>query len=230
MTDLELALRYMPILHFDALEPVALHTTAYTVFHTGAPSVSFPGRKIPALEGGCTIEYAFFYLYDIDHMYDLEHAWIMLDAQGEIRDAQGSFHGKYLNLLVPEMAGYLPPENGHVHVIVQPRKHAMQATPCMTMLCPGWKQCCEEAGGPVLIGNPFSARFSPTGKDLFVPTAQDDANSIRFLHEELSFVPSMDFSHTVKPQEVMTWQELYDLIPGWIAQECARLRERYGEV
>ena len=48
-------------------------------------------------------------------------------------------------------------------------------------LVPGWDSCCREAGGPVLIGNPFSAEYAPGGKDLFVPERRDDAHSIRYL-------------------------------------------------
>ena len=82
----------------------------------------------------------------------------------------------------------------------------------------------------MLIGNPFSAAWSPTGKDLFVPTPEDDRNSIRYLRESLSFEPSLDFSCVQMHTDLlMTWDALYEKIPGWIAGECARLKNVFGE-
>ena len=82
----------------------------------------------------------------------------------------------------------------------------------------------------MLIGNPFCAEFSPTGQDLFVPCHTDDAHSVRYLRENLAFTPSMSFVETRLDEKLyMPWEALFRLIPGWIAEECARLNELYGE-
>ena len=228
MTELELALRYAPIMHMDRNDTIPLRAVGYTVFRESAPSLSFPGRTVPVPQGGLTVEYACYFDYDIGHMYDLEHVWVMVDADGRVADAQGSFHGKYLNVLVPGWPGSLPPEDGHVQVFCQPGKHAFLAAGELTRLFPDWDTCCSRAEGPVLIGNPFCAAYSSTGKDLFVPSAEDNALSSRFLREELSFTPSLHF-RPFRPDAslFMPWPELYRAIPGWIRAECARLRERY---
>ena len=231
MTDLETARRYTPVLHFDRAEPIPLRAVGYTVFRETSVSRSFPKRtvKVPQ-EAECTVEYAFYFDYDIEHMYDLEHIWITVGKDGKVLNAEGSYHGKYLNLLIPDFPGCEGEENGHMHVFCQPGKHAMLASGIMTKLYPGWAECCREAGGPVLIGNPFSRAYSPTGEDLFVPTAQDDRNSVRYLRDALSFEPTLDFSTIRMPSDLlMTWDALYEKIPGWIAEECARLKKLFGE-
>jgi hypothetical protein len=53
-------------------------------------------------------------------MYDLEHIWVTVDADGQVIDAEGSFHGKYLKLLLPELPGALLPTQGRVHAFCQP--------------------------------------------------------------------------------------------------------------
>ncbi len=231
MTDREIALRYAPILHFDRAETIPLSAVGYTVFRKTADSLSFPGRRVAVPEGAAyTVEYALFWLYDSQHMYDLEHIWVTVSAEGAVMSAEGSFHGKYLNLL-PELPGCLPPENGHIHAFIQPGKHAVLAAGELTRLFPEWKTACTEAGGPVLIGNPFSARWAPGGKDLFIPSEADDDHSRRYLREHLSFTPTLDFSRTMKIEEAEPepWESLYTRIPGWIGAECRRLDTLYGE-
>ena len=182
MTDLETALRHAPILHFDRAETIPLKAVGYTVFRGTAESRSFPGRTVEVPEGAAyTVEYALFWLYDSQHMYDLEHIWVTVGNDGEPLAAEGSFHGKYLNLLVPEIPGALQPREKRVQAFCQPGKHAFLPAGALFRLVPGWDSCCREAGGPVLIGNPFSAEYAPGGKDLFVPERRDDAHSIRYL-------------------------------------------------
>lgn len=231
MTDAELALRFAPILHFDRAETIPLQAVGYTVFRETAPSQSFPGRTVPVPENAaCVIEYALFWLYDSQHMYDLEHIWVTVSSKDEVLNAEGSFHGKYLNLL-PELPGCLPPADGHVHAFIQPGKHAVLAAGALTRLVPGWREACTEAGGPVLIGNPFSARWSPSGKDLFVPSEADDRHSCRYLREVLSFTPTLDFAREelIGKALLEPWNVLYDRIPGWIAAECRRLDALYQD-
>ena len=229
LSDLALALRYAPILHFDENETIPVRAVGYTVFRETAKSDSFPKRVITVPQNGAVIEYAYYFDYDIEHMYDLEHIWVTVNAAGEVTAAEASFHGKYLVLLVPGLHGSIEPTDGHVHAFCQPGKHAFLPAGDLFRIVPRWDVCCDkEAGGPVLIGNPFCAAYSTTGKDLFVPTKTDDAHSIRYLRENLSFQPSMRFVETQLDESVyMTWETLFDRIPGWIREECARLNKLY---
>ena len=230
--DLALALRYAPIIHFDENDTIPLRAVGCTVFRETAPSLSFPKRMIRVPQGGqCVIEYAYYFDYDIQHMYDLEHVWVEVGKNGEPIGAEGSFHGKYLRMLVPQISGTLPPEGTHVHAFCQPGKHAFVAAGDLVRLVPEWYECCNvHAGGPVLIGNPFCAEYSPTGQDLFIPTREDDERSVRYIRERLAFQPSLRFREERPPESLyMLWEDLFHLIPGWIAQECERLKKRYGE-
>lgn len=230
--DLEIALRYAPYIHFDENETVFPRAVGYTVFRKTEKSVSFPKREITVPEGAAfVVEYAYYFDYDIEHMYDLEHIWVTVDREGHVLSSEASFHGKYLVLLVPGLHGAVPPTGDHVHAFCQPGKHAFLPAGDLFRIVPRWDVCCmEEAGGPVLIGNPFCAEYSPTHKDLFTPTPADDAHSRKYLREALSFRPAMRFRETVLADEIyMPWNELYALIPQWIAEECQRLSSLYGE-
>ena len=229
MTDLEIALRHAPILHFDRAETIPLRAAGYTVFWETGESRSFPGRTVKVPEGAAyTAEYALFWLYDSQHMYDLEHVWVTADTTGTVMSSEGSFHGKVLNLL-PGLPGCLAPEEGHVHAFVQPGKHAVLAAGELTRLFPEWRTACTEAGGPVLIGNPFSARWAPGGQDLFNPSAEDDTHSCRYLRETLRFEPTLAFSEgeILRKEMLEPWETLFEKIPGWIAEECRRLALMY---
>ena len=223
MSDRELTSQYLPIFHFDREETIPLRAVGWTIARTGRRSASFPKREIPVAEGGLTIEYACYWDYDIQHMYDLEHVWVMLDRDGGVLRAEGSFHGKYLNLWDPEMGriGALPPEKGRVHAFAQPGKHAFLPRGELTRLVPGWKESCrKEAGGPVLTGGPFEGRYQAT--------AAEDERSRRYIREQLAFDPTLAFIPGGEKAALMPWEELAEQIPGWIRAECRRLRELYG--
>lgn len=228
-TGLSMILRYAPTIHFDRGETVFPRAVGYTVFQETAQSASFPKRTVAVPEdAACVIEYAYYFDYDIEHMYDLEHIWVTVGRDGGVTAAEASFHGKYLVLLVPGLHGSLAPAEGHVQAFCQPGKHAFLPAGDLFRLVPGWDSCCRKAGGPVLIGNPFSAAYTPTGKDAFVPTEKNDAHSIRYLQENLAFQPTLEFMPRPLPEEIyMPWPTLYGLIPRWIADECRRLNELY---
>ncbi len=68
------------------------------------------------------IEYAIFYLTDIQHVYDLEHVWVYLDKNDNPLAVRGTQHG-----MVVYLYGFHKPvnmKNGHPILIVSPGKHA----------------------------------------------------------------------------------------------------------
>lgn len=231
-TEKAIALRYAPRIHFDERETIYPRAVGYTVFYETKKSASFPKREVQVpSDGAFVVEYAYYFDYDIEHMYDLEHIWVTVDKEGNVTYAEASFHGKYLVLLVPGLHGAVDMEEDRVHAFCQPGKHAFLPAGDLFRLVPRWDVCCgKEAGGPVLIGNPFCAEFSPTGKDLFTPAPSDDAHSIRYLKEKLSFTPSLHFEERELDESLyMPWTELFPLIPQWIGAECQRLNQLYGE-
>lgn len=224
MTNAELAARYLPIFCFDEAETIPLRAVGWTVFRETRRSDSFPKREVPVTFGAETaIEYACYWDYDIQHMYDLEHVWVYLDGENRVIRAEGSFHGKYLNLWAPglEKAGATAPEEGRVFAFSQPGKHAM--VPCgeLCRLVPDWDRCCREhAGGPVLVGGPFEGIYSAT--------EEEDRNSIRYIRENLCFVPTLRFRRGGEKALLLPWGELKEKIPEWVAAECGRLKKHYG--
>ena len=72
--DFELAAAYVPHLRYDKAEPFALQGIGYTIYHGTAKSPSCR-RVIEIPEGKTAIEYAFYYDFDIQHLYDLEHSF-----------------------------------------------------------------------------------------------------------------------------------------------------------
>ncbi len=229
--DVELALQYSPVIFFDVNETIFPRAVGVTRFTCRKQSLSFPKRWIDVPEDAAFVmEYAYYYDYDIEHMYDLEHIWVTVGKDGKTKSAEGSFHGKYLNLLVPEISGSLPLRNERVQAFCQPGKHAFLPAAELFRLVPRWRECCLEAGGPVLIGNPFCAEYAPGGKDLFIPKERDDRHSIRYLRENLSFRPKLQFREkTLDAALYRPWGELFSQIPDWISRECRRLDELYGK-
>lgn len=232
MTEREIALRYAPIIHFDRNETIPLRAVGYTVFRKTERSRSFPRRMVNVPENAAlVVEYAYYWDYDIDHMYDLEHIWVTVDHAGHVMASEGSFHGKYLTLLVPELSGATLPTDEHVHAYCQPGKHAFLPVGELFRMVPGWFECCNSmAGGPVLIGGPFEGKNNADGKNRFTPTAEDDAHSVRYLREHLAFTPTLDFTQSMPENVVyMTWEEMFRWIPGQVEAECARLKEIYAD-
>lgn len=216
MTDYEIVLRYAPLIHFDQNETIPLRAVGYTLCRKSAPSDSFPKRNL-LVGGRCAlvIEYAYYWDYDIQHMYDLEHIWVSVDADGQVMGAEGSFHGGFLPLYMP---GALPPEDGtHVHAFCQPGKHAFVGMGEVFRAMPFWKECCQEmAGGRVLVGGPFGGAYTPT--------QEDNRRCNVYIKNHLTFEPTLRFTQEA-PCGVpyMPWEELKARIPQWVRAECDRL-------
>lgn len=219
MDDQQLALNYAPIIHYDLGEPIPLKKVGYTVFREEARSDSFPKRTVRPARGGAVIEYALFWDYDIQHMYDLEHIWVWVDEDGYVIKAEASFHGKYLMLWEPDMDFALPPEDGRVHAFCQPGKHAFLPEGGLFRLVPGWQEnCMENAGGEVLVGGPFAGAYEPS--------EEDDARCATYIRAHLAFTPTLQFDKgTILPAGLLCpWAELKAWIPARIRELCANLR------
>ena len=216
MTDHEIALKYAPIVHFDKNETIPLRAVGYTLTRESIPSPSFPKRNI--LVGGrsvLAIEYAYYWDYDIQHMYDLEHIWVGVGADGQVVSAEGSFHGGFLPMFFPGISALT---GTHVHACCQPGKHAFAASGEMFRAMPHWKEyCAEMAGGDVLVGGPFSG--------VYAPSAEDNRLSRWYLKTHLTFEATLEFTGEAPADVVyLPWEELKTRIPDWIRAECERLR------
>ncbi len=218
MYDLDLAVKYAPLIHFDMAETIPLAAVGYTVFREETRSDSFPKRSIVPGECGLVIEYALYWDFDIQHMYDLEHIWVYVAADGRVTWAEGSFHGKYLTLWEPEMSFALQPEGTHVHAFCQPGKHAFLPDGQLFRLIPAWQDCCDAfSGGGVLVGGPFAGAYHAT--------PEEDARCAAYIRQHLAFRPTLRFTDGVPLNAALLrpWDALKAWIPGRIAQLCAEI-------
>lgn len=213
-----LALNYLPIIHYDYAETIPLQLVGYTVLEESCKSPSFRRElKLPP-NCQCIIEYAFYWNYDIQHMYDLEHIWCYVGNDGMLTHAEGSFHGHFLNLYAPEIP-CIPPTNGrHVHAYCQPGKHAFLPDGNLFRLYPFWEKCCtDNSGGKVLVGSPFNGIYEPSN--------DDNLRCNCWIRSHLSFRPTLKFEIVPIPEKnVISWDELYNAIPTMIVAECTRLK------
>lgn len=217
MDDRELALEYAPIVHFDRAESIPLRAVGFSVIRASGQSPSFQ-RELSVPEGArCVIEYQYYWDYDIQHMYDLEHIWVTVGDDGEPMSAEASFHGRYFKLWEQGLDCASQPEGRHVQAYCQPGKHAFLPDGQLFRLLPGWRAACtDEAGGGVLVGWPFVGKYAST--------PHKDELVMRHIRDTLCFEPTLCFDGQA-PQGAafMPWEELREAIPGWIKAELAKL-------
>src|SRR5689334_11010671 len=82
--DYDLARRHAPRLRFDRSEPFLPSVVGYTVFRQAGQSPSFPREVTLPARAALAIEYAIWWDWDIQHLYELEHIWVYLDAGEQI--------------------------------------------------------------------------------------------------------------------------------------------------
>lgn len=182
--DRKLAVRYVPHLRYDFREPFPLAGIGYTVNRSRAGSPSCR-RFLEPPKSGVVIEYAFYYDFDIQHLYDLEHSFVYLDREGHITGVESSFHGKFLNSLIRDVTEF---EQDHPVLYVQPGKHAFFPAPeYFRLVIDRDTACLEEAGKDgFLVAPMFEGR-------LFTD-AEKDRKVEAYIREHFAFTPSWEFT------------------------------------
>ncbi len=218
-SDRDLATRYAPILKFDANEPFLPAAVGYTVFRESGPSPSFP-RQIE-LEGSpkaaLAIEYAIWWDWDIQHLYELEHIWVYLDNEGQVIRAEASWHGDYNDMAVE---GLLPLTGDRLTLFSEPGKHAFAPVRDWLRNPKTQKGCSRFAGaGGVWV--------TPIFKGLIdVKTPQADRLVHTYL-EKYAFEPDMEFTqlYPIPPESLVPWPALFEWIPGRVAWRLSKLEQ-----
>lgn len=215
--ELAFALKYCPYIFFDKKEPIPLRRIGYQVFTSTSPSDSFP-RTVQVKNGETVIEYAFFWDYDIQHMYDLEHIWVTVGSAGQICGCQASFHGQRLNMMWDRDNSLKIENQTHVCLYSQPGKHAFMPHPDLFHLYPGlYSSCMEEAG---IFGLDAPA---PYRKDLPLTASQNQIIK-EHIRETYAFCPSMEFVRLPVWENLLCpWESLKEEIPQRLKNECIRL-------
>lgn len=176
----------------------------YTVLRRSGKSPSST-RMLTFHDGAATIlEYAVFFDFDIQHMYDLEHVFVYLDADGKVVDVEASFHGRFFKSM---FQGELEFEDQtHPVFYMQPGKHAMMPNPRFFYLYPElYAACNEQCGKDGFLVAPLFADRLKTDSDL-------NAAVCRYLQKNFSFVPTMEFEPITYAFLVLPFAELH----GWI--------------
>ena len=202
-----LFLRYCPRILKDKADPFPVRYIGCTAFTAPGRSASFPKWFVdPQAEGAAMIlEYAIYYDYDIQHLYDLEHIWVAVDGDGKVVNCWCSFHG--MRLRAAGVGGFTL-DGEHPVLYSQPGKHAMLPHPGLFLLHPDFERACgEAAGGGVLVPGFLSGRIQTD--------SQTDEAVVRYIRQNFSFTPTMEFvSEQIRQEQLLSWEELLDRIPG----------------
>lgn len=186
-----LARSLAPVIRFVANEP----------FLPSAVGVSFitsPGRAVAAprqiaFEPGVArvIEYAIWWDWDIQHLYELEHVWLKLDDNDKLIGVAASRHGGLYDMRRTD--GTLPLEDGRVTLYAEPGKHAFH--PEAASMEPHRRALAGACSGTTLHGfskgNILVNEMYPKGSADF---SEDDHRRVRRYLQARAFSPDFDFS------------------------------------
>lgn len=207
------AQRYAPVLRFDQGEPFLPLAAGYTLFRQDGASPSFK-RRIELAPAGqpaasLAIEYAIWWDWDIQHLYELEHVWVYVDADGQVVRAEASWHGGYHDMAVD---GQIPLLAGRVALYSEPGKHAF--APTDAWFHTRWREYRRTpteglAGtGGVLVTGLYQGRL----EDLRTPQSN---TLVRTWLKERAFQPTWEFSHLFQFESthLVPWSSLEAWIP-----------------
>lgn len=221
--DRALAARYAPILLLDSYEPFVPLVAGYTVFRRGRVSPSAHRRvelhRRNGFRADTAIEYAIWWDWDIGHLYELEHLWVYLDANGEVIRAEGSRHGRYKPMLVD---GAPPLTGDRVTLYSEAGKHSFApARSWLERLAPVTRKLCMRHAGLEGVLIPWLYRGV-----ISVKTPESDRLVHTYL-ERFAFEPSLDFArvHPLPPEALVPWPALFRWIPQRVHWWVARLQE-----
>jgi hypothetical protein len=218
---LDFAACYAPIILADGREPFTIVAVGYTIFDREDASPSFPKRRVEWSSAGYratrAIEYALWWDWDIGHLYELEHAWTFVGANGEVVVVEASWHGMFGP--VEAEGGKSVLEGTHPILLAQPGKHAMAASFEPFNEIREWAE--QEAGRDagkdgVLDNGLFRGRLPKT--------PENDARVTAYLRKR-AFTPSWEFTKRfpVKRDILVPWRALEEWIPARVAWWLTRI-------
>ncbi|WP_024345473.1 hypothetical protein [Lacrimispora indolis] len=225
--DLDIWKAYKPIIMMDQNEPFSITAMGCTIFRETKKSSSFPKREIDINkeEIDYAIEYAIWYDYDIQHLYELEHVWVYISHGGTVKKVEASFHGRYLNMVDLESGDPVLCGDTHPVVYAQPGKHGMVPDPRMIRVIPGWLESCLEKAGSdgVLVPDMFKDQ-------IHVDESLQKMTEI-YIKETFGFRPAIEFEPFSLPDDrLMTWEELRRSIPERVNRQLAVIKGHFNRM
>ncbi|MDE0523034.1 MAG: HAD hydrolase-like protein [Boseongicola sp.] len=210
--------RHAPVLRFDAREPFLPRALGYVIHEADGMSAS--ADHSVALNGAAkAIEFAIWWDWDIQHLYELEHVWVYVDGDNAVVRVEASAHGTSGEMWRDHRQ--LPVEHGRIVLYSEPGKHAFAADPALlrTNLAIT-TYCCRDAAG---AGEILVPGFLD---DQLGDLTHYDRHLARRYMRGLAFKPAFRFDTAFDLRDVpaMPWQDLRASIPGRMRAELARLR------
>lgn len=218
--DAQLALRHAPLIQFDVKEPFFPSVAGYTIFRQNGPSPSFP-REILLPPGAVTgIEYAIWWDWDMQHLYELEHIWVYLDADEKVVAAEASWHGGYNSMTLSD--GSPPLKDNRVILYSEPGKHAFAPVKdWMLERAPTTQKGCTTQAGVMGV------HVTPLFEGIIQTRTVVNNRLVHTYLTTKTFEPTFDFSNVFDLSTVthVPWDNLFQWIPGrvaWWTQELER--------
>lgn len=210
-----LAVRHLPLLRLDRHEPFLPIAAGYAVYRQEGPSVSSKFTIRPV--AGTVLEYAIWYDWDIQHLYDLEHVWVHLDGDEQVVKVEASRHGSRRVMRRPD--GSAPVEGGRAILYVEPGKHAHWADNGEMHVKSGTliEAMCGAFAGEQ--GIHLSNRFSDRG---LISASPLQNRLARLSLKRSAFQPSWEFERSSDEGRgivLASWTQL----EAWIPRRVARL-------
>ncbi|MCR2807684.1 hypothetical protein [Paenibacillus soyae] len=217
--DMKLAASYAPRLYFDRNEPFYPVRVGVSLLRRGERSPSF--RRFVEWEEASiayAIEFAIYWDYDIQHLYELEHVWVYVDKAGQVADAEASFHGRYLKALLPDRSNL---SGRTVSLYSQPGKHAFSPVPVLFELLPDARTATDRDAGRDGLTLPdwYEAR------ELY----DEETNRLVRAYQQANhrFAPSFEYDAwelANRGELFVPWDALYKEIPERIEAELRDIR------
>jgi glycerophosphoryl diester phosphodiesterase len=222
LDDAELGLvrRYAPRIRFDLREPFMPSVVGYTVFRETGMSPSFPREVVLPYGAAFAIEYAIWWDWDIQHLYELEHIWVYVDTAGQIMAADASWHGGYHAMVDAE--GGVPIEDDRVTLYSEPGKHAFApVTDWLVERREMTDKGCTTRSGVMGV------HVTPLFRGIIADRKPLNNNVVQAWLERQAFTPTYDFSNVfdLTGAVFVPWQQLFEWIPSRVRWWADFLRE-----
>lgn len=215
-TELELAQSYFPQILIDEHEPFFPKAIGVTIFRSSAASPSFQREISIHGELDFAVEYAIYWDYDIQHLYDLEHIWVYVAKGGTVIDCEASFHGKFIKALLKDRSNL---QGRQVLLYSQAGKHAFSPIKELFQLIPNYMSCTYEEAGcdGLIVTTPFKGVYE---------TNQTINEQVEAYLRRFQFRPSERYK-PYKPEAdiFMSWDQMHQLIPKRIANQLKHIEQ-----
>jgi hypothetical protein len=226
----DLVARYAPLIYFDRKEPFLPLAVGYTIFTADGESPSFPRRIELHGEGRApaafAIEYAIWWDWDIQHLYELEHTWTYVGANGKVVFSEASWHGGFNAIVLDDGKVRVVSKDGGHHPVVysEPGKHAFAPKPEILLdqrRAKTLTSCGERAGTGGLWVTPLfkgllDLRKNPEVDALVTAQLKKHAFTPAFVWNK-RFLVTKDL--------LIPWQTLFEWVPARMDWWIARLQK-----